>query len=61
MSGYAAQDFEIRFQQNYGAPSRSVRGFILLKHYEMEWVLSGKLNDDKLDRSAGCVPLKHLA
>ena len=41
--------------------SRAIPGFILLQDDEMEWVRSGKPNDDKLDGSAGCVPLKHLA
>jgi hypothetical protein len=41
--------------------SRSVPGFILLEDDEIEWVRSGKPNDDKLEGSAGCVPLKRLA
>jgi hypothetical protein len=41
--------------------SRSVPGFILLEDDEFEWVRSGKPNDDKVDGSAGCVPLKRLA
>ena len=41
--------------------SRSVPGFILLEDDEIEWVRRGIPNYDKLQRSAGCVPLKPLA